>query len=77
MALATVGDLRELLKSCSDDQVLIFRIYEEGSPDTLVYSSETEKGLLTADEKHGYQTYEGDRHVVRINLHLDLDRCDI
>ncbi|WP_284397475.1 hypothetical protein [Pseudomonas putida] len=76
MHCATVGDLRRLLEGVSDETTLYLRIYSEGDPETLRYASDVEKAKLDCDLKFGYQTADGDRDVVRIYLHLDLDPCD-
>ncbi len=76
MHCATVGDLRRLLSDLDDDKVLYLRIYGEGDPETLRFASDVDKAKLSADLKFGYQTADGDKDVVRIDLHLDLDPCD-
>ena len=76
MHCATVGDLRKLISGIEDDKVLYLRIYDEGDPDTLRFASDVDKGKLSCDMKSAYQTADGDKDVVRIYLHLDLDPCD-
>jgi len=77
MRCATVKDLKKLIENANDDDVLHFRIYSDEASHTLRFASDiANSSSLQAVGKAGFQTSDGDRNVLCIDLRLDLDPKD-
>jgi hypothetical protein len=77
MPCATVADLKILIENAKDTDVLYFSIRSEDDPETVRYASEiSDVATLTAVGKRSFQTADGDRDIIKINLCIDLDPKD-
>jgi hypothetical protein len=75
MACVRVKDLKKLLESAKDDDVIVIRVFNEDNDigsDAVFSSDIADSSTLTAERKFGYQTSDGDMDVCRIDLVLDL-----
>lgn len=74
MRCATILDLKNLIANANDEDVLHFKIFSEDDPQTLRFASDVaDSTSLQAVPKYGFQTSDGDRNVLCIELRLDLD----
>ena len=75
MTCVRVKDLKKLLESAKDDDVIVLRVFNEDDNigSEAAFSCDiADVSTLIAERKFGYQTSDGDMDVCRIDLVLDL-----
>ncbi|MBD8681633.1 hypothetical protein [Pseudomonas sp. CFBP 13719] len=74
MSIVRAKDLKKLLENIPDEDVIVFRIFDESKPKHPLFASDiADSATLSGVRKHSQQTSSGDADVFRIDLSLDVD----